>query len=251
MPEAGAEATANPVQFSAYYPREVVPDVWTPLRAYVYIPDAAAAVAAVPTPFVYQVFHATTTPRQTNQIPALFSADIQSVPSNEGVNGLNFASAGDPRVPTLSTGVSRNDGVTPMVRYTKYASQGDPVIQASGIEARLIEAEAALLGEPRVVQEVGCVEGFLYRREVAKSHAELHRRSVRHVVVPRSVAARDVPPSKGVYRETEDQMKAGTAASPSAAPTGCPSTVHASTPRAPEARSDNVWNSLRSVGSIR
>ena len=106
--------------------------------------QAATAVAAVPTSFVYQVFHSTTTPRQTNQIPVLFGSDILSVSNGEGTNGLNFASAGDPRVPTLSTGVSRNDGVTPMVQFTRYAGQADPVIQASGIEARLIEAEAAL-----------------------------------------------------------------------------------------------------------
>jgi hypothetical protein len=106
--------------------------------------QAAQAVASVPTSYVYQLFHSTTTPRQTNQIPVLFSADILSVPSGEGTNGLNYSTAADPRVPTRSTGASRNDGVTPMVQFTKYASQADPVTHASGIEARLIEAEAAL-----------------------------------------------------------------------------------------------------------
>jgi hypothetical protein len=106
--------------------------------------QAAQAVATVPTEYVYQIFHSTTTPRQTNQIPVQFAADIHSVSNGEGTNGLNFAAAGDPRVPTLSTGVSRNDGVTPMVQLTKYATQADPVVQASGVEARLIEAEAAL-----------------------------------------------------------------------------------------------------------
>ena len=106
--------------------------------------QAAQAVAAVPTNYVYQLFHATTTPRQANQIPVLFGADILSVPNVEGTNGLNFASAGDPRVPTRGTGTSRNDGVTPMVQFTKYTSPADPVTHASGIEARLIEAEAAL-----------------------------------------------------------------------------------------------------------
>jgi hypothetical protein len=106
--------------------------------------QAAQAVATVPTNYIYQIFHSTTTPRQTNQIPVQFGADIHSVPSGEGTNGLNFATAGDPRVPTRATGVSRNDRVTPMVQFTKYASQADPVTQASGIEARLIEAEAAL-----------------------------------------------------------------------------------------------------------
>ena len=106
--------------------------------------QAAAAVAAVPTAFSYQIFHSTTTARQTNQIQVQFSTDIISVPTAEGTNGLDFASAADPRLPTLATGASRNDGVTPMVQFRKYTTQADAVTQASGIEARLIEAEAAL-----------------------------------------------------------------------------------------------------------
>ncbi|HET9513908.1 MAG TPA: hypothetical protein VFO95_08255 [Gemmatimonadales bacterium] len=107
---------------------------------------AAAAVAGVPTDYVYQIFHSTTTPRQTNQIPVQFNADIFSVPSGEGTNGLNFSTAGDPRVPAVISAnvVSRNDGVTPMTYYVRYTSQADPVIHASGIEARLIEAENEL-----------------------------------------------------------------------------------------------------------
>ncbi|HEX9893173.1 MAG TPA: hypothetical protein VGA78_04585 [Gemmatimonadales bacterium] len=105
---------------------------------------AAAAVASVPTDYAYQIFHSTTTPRQTNQIPVQFGADIYSVPTGEGTNGLDYSTAADPRVPVLNTGLSRNDGVTPMTQFRKYTSQADPVIHASGIEARLIEAEAAL-----------------------------------------------------------------------------------------------------------
>lgn len=106
--------------------------------------QAGLAVVAVPTSYAYQIFHSTTTPRQTNQIPVQFGADIYSVPSGEGTNGLNFSTAADPRVPTLATGLSRNDGATVMVQFRKYTTQADPVTQASGIEARLIEAEAAL-----------------------------------------------------------------------------------------------------------
>ncbi len=40
-----AAPSANPVQFSAYYPRETVPDVWYPLRAYIFRASAADAVA--------------------------------------------------------------------------------------------------------------------------------------------------------------------------------------------------------------
>lgn len=36
----------NPAQFSAYYPREVTANAWQPLRAYVFLPGAATAVAA-------------------------------------------------------------------------------------------------------------------------------------------------------------------------------------------------------------
>jgi len=111
---------------------------------------AATAVAGVPTNFVFQFFHSSTTPRQTNQIPVQFASNIYSVPDREGTNGLNFASANDPRVPVApsATGVSVNDRVTPMVLYLKYATPADPVTEASGIEARLIEAEAALPGNP-------------------------------------------------------------------------------------------------------
>ena len=106
--------------------------------------EAATAVTNVPTAFSYEVFHSTTTPRQVNQVFLQIASDIYSVSNNEGTNGLNFASAADPRIPTRSTGPSRNDGVTPMVLYTKFTGQADPVPLVTGVEARLIEAEAAL-----------------------------------------------------------------------------------------------------------
>jgi hypothetical protein len=109
---------------------------------------AAEAVATVPTGYIYQFIHSATTPRQTNQIPVQFNSNIYSVPDREGTNGMDFASAGDPRVPVTSTGVSVNDRVTPMNLLTKYATNADPVTHASGIEARLIEAEAALPADP-------------------------------------------------------------------------------------------------------
>jgi hypothetical protein len=111
---------------------------------------AATAVASVPTSFVYQTFHSTATVRQNNFMNTdIFSADRLSVSDHEGTNGLDFASSNDPRLPVqISTdnpqGVSRFDGVTPMVRFLKYNSLSAPVTHASGIEARLIEAEAAL-----------------------------------------------------------------------------------------------------------
>lgn len=106
---------------------------------------AAAVVTAVPTSFVYQTYHSTATLRENNfMYQDIFNADRLSVSDNEGTNGLNFASAGDPRVPVTSSGLSRFDNVTPMVRFLRYNSLAAPVVHASGIEARLIEAEAAL-----------------------------------------------------------------------------------------------------------
>lgn len=110
---------------------------------------AAAAVASVPTGFVYQTYHGTATLRQNNFLYTdSYSQDRMSVSDREGTNGLNFASAGDPRVPvdipTANSGLSRFDNVTPMVYYKRYNTLSAPVVHATGIEARLIEAEAAL-----------------------------------------------------------------------------------------------------------
>lgn len=106
--------------------------------------QAATAVAAVPTSYVYNFIHAAPPARQTNQIQLNTVSDIYSVPDREGINGLPFASAADPRIPLTSTGPSRNDGVTPMVVQKKYPVIDSPVEMATGVEARLIEAEAAL-----------------------------------------------------------------------------------------------------------
>ena len=106
---------------------------------------AAAAVAAVPTSFVYQAYHSAGTARENNfMYQDIFNADRLSVSDVEGANGLNFASASDLRVPVQASGLSRFDNVTPMVRFLRYNSLASPVVHASGIEARLIEAEAAL-----------------------------------------------------------------------------------------------------------
>ncbi|MFN0181555.1 MAG: hypothetical protein ACKVZ0_22315 [Gemmatimonadales bacterium] len=106
--------------------------------------QAATAVTAVPTTFSYDFIHAPPPARQTNQIQLQTASDIYSVPDREGTNGLPFASAADPRIPLTPTGNSRNDGVTPMVVQKKYPTIDAPVPMATGIEARLIQAEAAL-----------------------------------------------------------------------------------------------------------
>jgi len=106
---------------------------------------AAAAVAAVPTDFLYETVHSTNSSREENFMYVdNWELDRYSVSNNEGGNGLDFATAGDPRVPTEYVGVSRFDSETPMYRYLKLTSRAAPVETASGNEARMIEAEAQL-----------------------------------------------------------------------------------------------------------
>jgi hypothetical protein len=66
-----------------------------------------------------------------------------TVSDREGVNGLDFRSAGDPRVPTTNLGKGFDQTVD-LVLFSKYSSLSSSIVLASGIEARLIEAEAQL-----------------------------------------------------------------------------------------------------------
>lgn len=105
--------------------------------------DAAAAVTDVATEYEYLVNHSVNT--TTNQIWALNpGARRYVVADREGGNGLPFITANDPRVVvTVGNPPLSFDSQTPFTRLDNYG-QFDPVVAASGIEARLIEAEAAL-----------------------------------------------------------------------------------------------------------
>lgn len=103
--------------------------------------QAAAAVADVPDDFVYYIHHSSS--GATNGIYSLQNNGRYSVSEQEGTNGLPFRSAADPRVPWVEAGVGF-DGVTPRYLSRRYTSISSPVALASGVEARLIEAEAAL-----------------------------------------------------------------------------------------------------------
>ena len=60
-------------------------------------------------------------------------------------NALPFASANDPRVPVRKAcATCAEDGLTPMFYQQLWANRDDPIPMVSGIDARLIEAEAKL-----------------------------------------------------------------------------------------------------------
>jgi hypothetical protein len=116
--------------------------------------EAALSVAGVATNFSYNMFHAQTA--TSNQLWNLNNlAWRYSVGNGEGTNGVNFATAADPRVPVCVGGdaTCRTNGVTrttrddltgPLHVQLVFPIRESPVALTSGIEARLIEAEAQL-----------------------------------------------------------------------------------------------------------
>lgn len=117
-------------------------------------PEAATAVAGVPTSFAYNMLHAATA--TSNQMWNFNNLVRRySVSPSEGTNGLNFATAGDPRVPVCNGGdatcraigvtlPTRDDLLRPIVVQTIWSVRESPVAISNGMEARMIEAEAHL-----------------------------------------------------------------------------------------------------------
>ena len=120
-------------------------------------PGAAAAVAGVPTTFQYQYQHSALTTRQNNGDWGLtVSVGRFGVANIEGGNGLPFRSDGDVKTnpapdPRVADSVANRggddtgfDGATVQFVQMKYPDRASPATIADGVEARLIEAEAAL-----------------------------------------------------------------------------------------------------------
>jgi hypothetical protein len=104
---------------------------------------AAAAVAPVATSFAYQSTHST---NSTDNVIWLQSTSLRRLVLGdvEGGTGLNFKSAADPRLATALVGNSFDNSLQAVSAPVLWDERTDPVVIASGIEARLIEAEAAL-----------------------------------------------------------------------------------------------------------
>jgi hypothetical protein len=116
--------------------------------------EAATAVAGVPTGYEYVHLHSQTT-WSSVWWTLHINARRYSVAELEGGNGLDFMSAGDPRVPTCiggddackSIGVTRldrDDLVRPFNVLMLWPGREDPIAIMKGVDGRMIEAEALL-----------------------------------------------------------------------------------------------------------
>ncbi len=112
---------------------------------------AAAAVQGVPTSFVYNVELEPSFSSGAAQLPNIYALGVQisyyamfTGADQEGQTGLNFVSAHDPRLVIDSTSYNTADGTVPWRVPTKFEANLSLIPLATGIEARLIEAEAAL-----------------------------------------------------------------------------------------------------------
>ena len=106
--------------------------------------NAATAAAPVPTNFEYLVRSSANSLRQNNGIWNYTANTFAfSVPEREGGTGLPYLSAADPRLDVVATGQRGFDRATPFNLQLKYPDLEADVALATGIEARLIQAEAA------------------------------------------------------------------------------------------------------------
>lgn len=117
--------------------------------------EAAAVARTVPDNFFYTLEFSENTTRQNNGIWGLNHNRREIGLSNlEGGNGLSFRTGtapaaltvvyADPRLPWSFRNGSAAGSTIRHWFQNRYAKQGAPLVLASGLEARLIEAEAAL-----------------------------------------------------------------------------------------------------------
>src|SRR5690606_30691165 len=111
--------------------------------------EAAAAVADVPTEFAYLVEHSSNTSAQNNGVwNRVNNLGRWSVADDQGIAYRTAFEEGDTRVPYFiaAAGPQRVGQRQAALRFQqmKYPTRESNVPVASGVEARLIEAEAAL-----------------------------------------------------------------------------------------------------------
>lgn len=108
--------------------------------------SAQAIANTVPNGYVFLVENSNSTPVENNGIwNYMVAGNFFGAADVDGGTGLNFVSANDHRVQTVNTGLPGALGFGPnQIQALKYPSATSPTVLASGLEARLINAEAQL-----------------------------------------------------------------------------------------------------------
>lgn len=103
--------------------------------------EAAAMVAPVATGDLYST-EAGTRVAMSPSHPA--SLVWTALGNHEGTNGIDFVAAADPRIPLRFLAARRRNASDSLYTTTLGSNSSDSLVFASGVEARLIQAEAAL-----------------------------------------------------------------------------------------------------------
>ena len=109
-----------------------------------HLADAALLVQDVPTSWTYKIEHSKNSQHQWNGVYEFMWLEGRWIESDtEGVNGLRYRD--DPRNPASDVGSTFvGNTQVPFWGTLKYSAPDSSTVLASGIEARLIESEAAL-----------------------------------------------------------------------------------------------------------
>ena len=117
---------------------------------------------AVPTSYVYNAEFSNSTSLSVNAAyDWMLATKNFGASDKEGVNGLDYVSAKDPRINVDGTKVGPGQDGTPTPLFNQFPNLNSPVTLASGIEARLIEAENYL--------KLGDVTNFLAALNTARA----------------------------------------------------------------------------------
>jgi len=110
--------------------------------------DTVASAAAVATGFSYVIQHDLNTARQQNGVfSGIRKFKRYGVADGKGGVGLQWRTVLDPRTPFTRVPATNNgfDAATPQFDQLRYTDEKAAITLATGLEARLINAEAALL----------------------------------------------------------------------------------------------------------
>lgn len=125
-------------------------DKATPASLQADLATAAGIAALVPTSFVYNAVYTSNSTGVGNAIYDWSNGTRNFGASDkEGINGLPFVSAKDPRVRVDGTKTKLGqDGTSVTPLLNQYPTLASPVPVATGIEALMIKAESQMVGDP-------------------------------------------------------------------------------------------------------